>query len=51
MRLSFLNSTEIGKLSTRELFCNYQIAKLKTRKMFFFSNREIEYPQNLIPLR
>ena len=32
------------------MFGNHQIAEFNTRKMFFFSNREIKYPQNLIPL-
>ena len=35
MRLLFLIFTKIGKLNTREIFCNHQIAKLDTRKMFF----------------
>ena len=51
MRLSFIIFTEIRKLNTREMFGNHQIAKLNTRKMWFFSNREIKYPRNLIPLR
>ena len=50
MKLSFLIFTEIAKLNTREMFCNHQIAKLNTRKIKFFSNREIKYPRNLIPL-
>ena len=33
MRLPFLMFTEIAKLNTREMFCNYQIAKSNTRKM------------------
>ena len=33
------------------MFCSHQTAKLNTRKKFFFSNREIKYPRNLIPLR
>ena len=51
MRLSFLIFTEIMKLNTCKMFCNHQIPKLNTRKMFFFSSREIKYPGNLIPLR
>ena len=43
--------TKIAKLNTREMFCNNQIAKLNTRKICFFSNCEIKYPRNLIPLR
>ena len=37
MRLSFFIFTEIMKLNTRT--------------MYFFSNCEIKYPQNLVPLR
>ena len=33
------------------MFCNYQIAKLNTRKIVFFSNCEIKSPRNLILLR
>ena len=52
MRLSLFISTETAKLNTLEMCCNHQIAKLNTRKMFFFcSKRGIKYPQNLIPLR
>ena len=51
MRPSFLIFTEIATLNTRELFYNHQIAKLNTRKMYFFSNPKIKYLQNLIPLR
>ena len=47
----FLIFTEIAKLNTREILWNYQMAKLDTRKIFFFSNREIKYPRNLIPLK
>ena len=50
MRLLFLIFTKIAKLNTREMFYNNQIAKLNTRKMQFFSNREIKYSRNLIPL-
>ena len=49
MRLSFLIFTEIAKSNTREMFGDHQIAELNTRKIIFFSNREIKYPQNLIP--
>ena len=45
MRLSFLIFTEIAKLNTLEMFCDYQIVILNTRKKLFFSNREIKYPQ------
>ena len=38
MGLSFLIFTKITKLNTREMFCNHQIAKLKTRKMYFPRN-------------
>ena len=47
MRFSFLSFTEIAKLNTGEIICNHQIAKLNTRKMSFFSNRQIKYPRNL----
>ena len=47
----FLIFTEIAKLNTREILWNHQMAKLDTRKIFFFSNREIKYPRNLIPLK
>ena len=51
IRLSFLIFTEITKLKTREMFCNHQITKYNTpSKCNCFSNREIKYPQNLIPL-
>ena len=50
MRLLFLIFTEITKLNTRDMFCNHQIAKSNTRKMYFFSNRKIKYPRNSIPL-
>ena len=33
MKLSFLIFTEIAKLNTREIFCNYQISKLDICKM------------------
>ena len=49
MKLSFLIFTEIAKLNTCEMFSNRQIAKLNTRKTYFFSNCEIKYPRNLIP--
>ena len=52
MRLSFLIFTKITKLNTGKTFCNDYIAKLNTRKMESFSNREIKYPlRNLILLR
>ena len=51
MRFAFLILTEIAKLNAYEMFCNHQIRKLNTRKIYFFCNREIKYPQNLIPLR
>ena len=50
MELLFLILTETAKLDTRGKFYNHQIAKLNIRKMFF-SNREIRYRQDLIPLR
>ena len=39
MRLSFLIFIEIASLNNREMLRNYQIEKLDTRKMVFFSNR------------
>ena len=52
VRLSFFISTETAKLNTLDMCCNHQIAKLNTRKMFFFCSKcGIKYPQNLIPLR
>ena len=50
MRLSFLIFAEIAKLNTRDLFCNHQIAKLDTCKIYIFSNREIKCSQNFIAL-
>ena len=41
MRLSCLIFPEIAKLNTPEMFCDYQIAKLNTRKKLYFSSREI----------
>ena len=51
IRLSFFISTEIVKLNTYEMFCNHQIEKLNTRKMYFFSKCGIKQPRNLIPLK
>ena len=50
MRLLFLIFTEIANLNTCEMFCHHQTAELNTGKMQFFSNHEIKYPQNLVPL-
>ena len=47
----FFVSTEIVKLNTYEMFCNHQLEKLNTRKMYFFSKCGIKQPRNLKPLK